>query len=96
VGRVTRLFPGRDNNVRVVKVKTACGKLLRPVQHVYPLEVHSSSAWLSNRKTKTTNPSVLALDTHDPDTAASGAECLCYKIREDSKHTDPISPIKAA
>lgn len=39
MGVVTSLLPGSDNCVRVVKLKTALGKLTRPVQRVYPLEV---------------------------------------------------------
>jgi hypothetical protein len=60
---------------------TACGKLVRPVQHFYPLEVCSSSAMLSNSKKKTTNPSVPALDTHVPDIPAPGAECATSSRR---------------
>jgi len=39
LGRVIEVHPGRDGEVRVVKVKTAGGILLRPVQRLYPLEV---------------------------------------------------------
>jgi len=88
------LFPGRDSNVRVVKVNTVSGELVQPVQHVCPLEVCSSSAQLGNSKMKMANPSILASDTHVPDASVPGAS-LCYSIREDRKHTDPISPINA-
>ena len=41
IARVQELLPGRDGKVRVVKVKTHNGTLLRPVQRLYPLEVQS-------------------------------------------------------
>ncbi|XP_035220808.1 uncharacterized protein LOC118193777 [Stegodyphus dumicola] len=39
---IEELYPGRDGHVRVVKVKTPLGHLVRPVQKIYPLEVNSS------------------------------------------------------
>ena len=41
MGRIISTIPGRDNFIRVVKVKTKNGELTRPVQRVYPLEVSS-------------------------------------------------------
>ena len=42
LGKVTELIKGKDEIVRVVKVKTPlgdhCTELIRPVQHLYPLE----------------------------------------------------------
>lgn len=75
-------------------MKTVSGELVQPVQHVYPLEVCSSSAHLGNSKMKTANPSILASDTHVTDASMPGAS-LCYSIREYRKHTDPVSPINA-
>jgi len=37
---VEELIPGRDGEVRLVKLRTASGVLLRPIQRVYPLEMH--------------------------------------------------------
>lgn len=39
LGRVVAVMPGSDEVVRLVKVKTAKGEFLRPVQRLYPLEV---------------------------------------------------------
>lgn len=39
LGRVVELLPGKDNRVRLVRVDTAKGQLLRPVQRIYPLEL---------------------------------------------------------
>jgi len=36
---VEELIPGRDGKVRLVKLRTASGILLRPVQRIYPLEI---------------------------------------------------------
>ncbi|GFU38966.1 hypothetical protein NPIL_430951 [Nephila pilipes] len=37
IGRVIDIYPGKDNQERVVKVKTKAGKLPRPVKKLYPL-----------------------------------------------------------
>lgn len=37
---VSETFPGSDGVIRGVKLKTANGHLERPVQHLYPLELH--------------------------------------------------------
>jgi hypothetical protein len=37
---VEELNPGRDGEVRLVRLRTASGVLLRPIQRVYPLEIH--------------------------------------------------------
>jgi len=34
------LIHGRDGKVRLVKLRTASGTLLRPVQRIYPLEIY--------------------------------------------------------
>ncbi|XP_071652825.1 uncharacterized protein [Temnothorax longispinosus] len=39
LGRVIEIILGRDGKVRVVRVKTANGELVRPVQRLYPLEI---------------------------------------------------------
>lgn len=38
LGRIVECFPAKDGQIRLVRVKTAKGQLLRPVQRVYPLE----------------------------------------------------------
>ena len=37
---VEELIPGRDGEVRLVKLRTASEVLLRPIHRVYPLEMH--------------------------------------------------------
>ncbi|XP_055938249.1 uncharacterized protein LOC129968417 [Argiope bruennichi] len=39
LGRILKLFQGKDNRARVALVKTKFGSFLRPVQKLYPLEV---------------------------------------------------------
>jgi len=39
LARVVKVFPGRDGVTRVVRVRTATGELVRPVQRLYPLEI---------------------------------------------------------
>ncbi|KAJ8966814.1 hypothetical protein NQ317_015806 [Molorchus minor] len=38
IGRVVKLLPGKDGCIRLVRVKTVRGELLRPVQRLIPLE----------------------------------------------------------
>ncbi|PRD33670.1 UNVERIFIED_CONTAM: hypothetical protein NCL1_16964 [Trichonephila clavipes] len=39
---IVELVPGRDGNIRNVKVKTQTGVLLRPMQRIFPLEINSN------------------------------------------------------
>ncbi|GFX81220.1 uncharacterized protein TNCV_1828571 [Trichonephila clavipes] len=39
---IVELVPGRDGNVRIVKVKTQTGVFLRPIQRIFPLESDSN------------------------------------------------------
>jgi hypothetical protein len=41
LGRILELIPGKDKEVRVVKIKTKNGVITRHVQRVFPLEVSS-------------------------------------------------------
>ena len=42
LGRVTETIKGKDNNVRVVKLKTKNGELKRPIQRIYPMEFNAT------------------------------------------------------
>ncbi|GFT85375.1 DUF5641 domain-containing protein [Nephila pilipes] len=39
LGRVLELFPGKDGTIRLVKLRTEKGNVLRPIQRLYPLEL---------------------------------------------------------
>ncbi|GFT10295.1 pro-Pol polyprotein [Nephila pilipes] len=39
LGRVLELFPGKDGIIRLVKLRTEKGNVLRPIQRLYPLEL---------------------------------------------------------
>jgi len=39
MGVVDQVYLGRDGVVRAVEVHTATGKLERPIQHLYPMEL---------------------------------------------------------
>ena len=45
-------YPGKDNVVRAVRVKTSTGSLERAEQHLYPMELHCDV----NEKTQPLNP----------------------------------------
>ncbi|GFX72941.1 TBC1 domain family member 1 [Trichonephila clavipes] len=42
MARIIELIPGQDGKIRIVKLKTQHGTVLRPVQRVYPLEIHAN------------------------------------------------------
>ena len=39
MGIVKQIIPGRDRNLRAVKLKTGNGEVERTIQHLYPLEL---------------------------------------------------------
>ncbi|UYV67536.1 hypothetical protein LAZ67_5001142 [Cordylochernes scorpioides] len=41
MAKIEELIPGRDGKIRVARVKTKRGVLMRPIQKIYPLEVTS-------------------------------------------------------
>ncbi|KAJ8964444.1 hypothetical protein NQ317_013854 [Molorchus minor] len=44
LGRVAELITGKDGQVRLARVDTARGQLLRPVQRIYPLELNNDNS----------------------------------------------------
>ena len=44
LGRIIDILPGKDGKVRVARVKTMYGELIRPVQRLFPLEMSSTDS----------------------------------------------------
>ncbi|GFU51207.1 integrase catalytic domain-containing protein [Trichonephila clavipes] len=42
LAKIIELIPGRDGKIRMVRLKTQHGKILRPKQRIYPLEIRSN------------------------------------------------------
>ncbi|GFY14740.1 integrase catalytic domain-containing protein [Trichonephila clavipes] len=42
LAKIIELIPGRDGKIRMVRLKTQHGKMLRPIQRIYPLEIRSN------------------------------------------------------
>nr|XP_042897210.1 uncharacterized protein LOC122269228 [Parasteatoda tepidariorum] len=42
LAKVEKTYPGKDGRVRLVELKTQSGKLLRPIQRLFPLEVKAN------------------------------------------------------
>ncbi|GFV47578.1 integrase catalytic domain-containing protein [Trichonephila clavipes] len=42
LAKIIELIPGRDGKIRTVRLKTQHGKMLRPIQRIYPLEIRSN------------------------------------------------------
>ncbi|KAF8786850.1 hypothetical protein HNY73_008509 [Argiope bruennichi] len=53
LAKVTEIYPGKDGNVRVVRVKTASGELVRPIKKIFPLEIPSSMKSDEKNETET-------------------------------------------
>lgn len=43
LGRIDKMLPGKDGVIHLVHVSTTRGRLLRPIQRLYPLEEHINS-----------------------------------------------------
>ena len=39
MARIIEVHPGRDGHIRVVRLKTSSGELIRPIQRIFPLEI---------------------------------------------------------
>ncbi|XP_011860462.1 PREDICTED: uncharacterized protein LOC105557751 [Vollenhovia emeryi] len=78
LARVIKVFPGRDGVTRVVRVKTAMGELVRPIQRLYPLEMSSTTMEATERlidetdQTKEENGRVIPQDTSTQTRTRSG------------------------
>ncbi|GFT63199.1 integrase catalytic domain-containing protein [Trichonephila clavipes] len=55
MARIIELIPGRDGKIRTVKLKTQHGTVLRPVQHVYPLEIRANENCVTEEVAATRN-----------------------------------------
>ncbi|GFT43815.1 integrase catalytic domain-containing protein [Trichonephila clavipes] len=42
LAKIIELIPGQDGKIRTVRLKTQHGKMLRPIQRIYPLEIRSN------------------------------------------------------
>ena len=67
LGVIQELHPGRDGHVHSVQVKTAEGILIRPIQHLYHLEVNEYIRYsVTNDLLSPVRPVTPVRDTHDP------------------------------
>jgi hypothetical protein len=53
---VEELIPGRDGKVRLVKLRTKAGMLLRPVQRIYPLEIYDEGVPIPKQEAMEVDP----------------------------------------
>ena len=44
MARVIQVVPGRDGKIRSLRLKTTSGEFVRPVQRIFPLEIHEDNA----------------------------------------------------
>lgn len=67
LGRVIEVIPGKDGRIRLARVKTLRGELLRPVQRLYPLECDVDSAVDSVSELSSARKENLGLELEDID-----------------------------
>ena len=53
IGIVKELYRGKDQEIRSVQIKTAIGCLERPIQLLYPLELHCNEITSDNAVPRT-------------------------------------------
>ncbi|GFY63176.1 integrase catalytic domain-containing protein [Trichonephila inaurata madagascariensis] len=58
LARVIQLIPGKDGHIRVARVKTETGELVRPVQRLYNLELQEPEINLPKDLTDSVNLTV--------------------------------------
>ncbi|GFV31612.1 RNase H domain-containing protein [Trichonephila clavipes] len=62
IAKIMELIPGRDGEIRTVRLKTQHGTVIRPVQRIFPLEVQAIAN--SDKELKEESVSVKTLDRH--------------------------------
>lgn len=70
IGRVLEVYPGKDNIVTSVKVKTSRGVILRPIQKLHDLEVQENDC----------NANLKDVASHNVEDNVQGDEEICSDI----------------
>ncbi|GFT01922.1 DUF5641 domain-containing protein [Trichonephila clavipes] len=53
IAKIIELIPGRDGEIRTVRLKTQHGAVIRPVQRIFPLEVQAIANSEESRGSRT-------------------------------------------
>lgn len=85
MARIKELYPRKDGRVRVVKLQTASGELIRPIQRLIPLEAESPDD--NSRK---------FFDLIEPSTESQGFPETGLKLQEESEERTETAPKTAA
>ncbi|XP_055947026.1 uncharacterized protein LOC129980670 [Argiope bruennichi] len=73
LGRVIKLYLGKDKKVRLVEVQTKSGSFLRPIQRLFPLEVSQSEKSAIPCLPKSDSPSTMMIPDGTPTSSNSHA-----------------------
>ncbi|KAF8777077.1 hypothetical protein HNY73_014000 [Argiope bruennichi] len=73
LGRVIKLYLGKDKKVRLVEVQTKSGSFLRPIQRLFPLEVSQSEKSAIPCLPKSDSPSTMMIPDGTPTSSDSHA-----------------------
>ena len=76
LGIIEETYPGKDNVVRAVRVKTSTGSLERAVQHLYPMELNCDV----NKKTLPLNPQATTFNPRPKRAAATAARMQIEQV----------------
>jgi len=77
---VEELIPGRDGKLRLVRLTTASGVLLRPIQSVYRLKIHEGEPWRPDQM-----PAVMAQETKETVASLEKREWIKENASPDQK-----------
>ena len=80
LGIVEEIYPGKDNVVRAVRVKTPTGSLERAVQHLYPMELRCDV----NEKTQPLDPQAATFNPRPKRDAAVAARVRIEQVTDEN------------
>lgn len=83
IGRIVELIPGKDDRVRVVRVRTSSGVLTRPVQRLYPLEtIECSDVNLDCNDTDNLNDIEVAISAPENNQLPINSDPYCEMVQD--------------
>ena len=82
---ISKLFQGKDDQVRSARVKTPRDYLDRPIQMLYPLELHCNR---QQNKTKQYNKKKLNVEAKESCPKRTAGAIALAKIKDIAEHDD--------
>ena len=87
IGIISELFQGKDDQIRDARVKTPCGYLVRPIQLLYPLELHCNRYKIKSKQHESGKKKLNVKAKEFRPKTTAGAIALA-KIKDIAEHDD--------